>query len=88
MNFLKDEITKFQNSEKPTKKLYDILYNKVSIFINLVRKENEQKLDILNLPNKDQMNYFDTKNYKLYDLIFWFSFNEENINILFDPDTS
>ena len=30
----------------------------------------------------------DTKNYKLHELIFWYSFVEENFNKIFDPDTS
>ena len=89
LNFLKEEITKFTTSNKPTKELYKILYNKVIIFINLVGKGNEKKkLDTLFLPNKDQIRMIDTKNYKLHELIFWYSFVEENFNKLFDPDTS
>jgi len=89
LNFLKEEITKFTTSNKPTKELYKILYNKVIIFINLVEKENEKKkLDTLFLPNKDQIRMIDTKNYKLHELIFWYSFVEENFNKIFDPDTS
>lgn len=89
LNFLKEEITKFTTSNKPTKELYKILYNKVTIFINLVGKENEKKkLDTLFLPKKDQMKILDNKNYKLPELIFWFSLIKENLNKLFDPDTS
>ena len=89
LNFLKEEITKFTTSNKPTKELYKILFNKVNIFINLVGKESEKKkLDTLYLPNKETMKIIDTKNYKLHELIFWFSFVEENLNKLFDPDTS
>ena len=89
LNFLKEEITKFTTSNKPTKELYKILYNNLIIFINLVGKGNEKKkLDTLFLPNKDQIRMIDTKNYKLHELIFWYSFVEENFNKLFDPDTS
>ena len=88
LNFLKDEITKFTNINKPTKELYDILFNKVKYFIDLAGKEHEKKkLDTLYLPNKDQMKIIDTKNYILHKLIFWHSFIEENLNKLFDPDT-
>ena len=88
LNFIKEEITKFTNMNKPTKELYDILFNKVKYFIDLVGKENEKKkLDTLDLPNKDQMKIIDTKNYKLHELIFWHSFIGENLNKLFDPDT-
>ena len=47
LNFLKDEITKFTNMEKPTKELYNLLYNKVTYFIDLAGKENEKKKWIL-----------------------------------------
>ena len=86
LNFLKDEITKFTTSNKPTKEQYKILKNKVKIFINLIGKEKETKLDLLNLPNKDQMKLIESKNNKIYELIFWFSFIEENLNRLFAPD--
>ena len=67
--------------------------NKVSIFINLIEKKGEKNLDILNLPNKNKITknkikYIDTKNYKLNELILWYSFIDENLNKLFDPDTS
>jgi len=89
LNFLKDEITKFTNMEKPTAELYKILYNKVKYFIDLAGKENEnKKMDTLYVPNKDQLKIIDTKNYKLHELLFWYSFIEENLNKLFDPDTS
>ena len=48
----------------------------------------KKKLDILNLPNKDQMKIIDTKNNKLNELILWFSFIKDNFKQLFDPDTS
>ncbi len=89
LNFLKEEITKFTTSNKPTKEQYKILYNKVYIFINLVGKETEtKKMDTLFLPNKEQIRMIDTKNYKLHELLFWYSFVEDNFNKLFDPDTS
>lgn len=34
------------------------------------------------------MKIIHTKNYKLHELIFWYSFIEENLNKLFDPDTN
>ena len=50
-------------------------------------------MDILNLPNKNKITenkikYIDTKNYKLNELILWYSFIDENLNKLFDQDTS
>ena len=89
LNFLKAEITKFSDSEKPTKELFEILYNRVNIFINLIKTENEKKkLDTLFLPNKDQYKIIDTKNYFLYELIFWYSSIEDNLNKLFDINTT
>ena len=88
MIFLKDEITKFSTSDKPTKELFKILNNKVNIFINLIGKKDEKNVDILYLPNKNQKKIIETNNYKLNELLFWYSFNEENLNKLLDPDTN
>ena len=45
-------------------------------------------MDILNLPNKNKIKIIDTKNYILNELILWYSFEDDNLNKLFDPDTS
>ena len=90
LNFLKDEITNFAKLNNPSKDLFDNLKKEVNSFINLIGKESTSKeFDTLNLPNRiDIMNIDDIKNYKYNDFILSFSLVDENLNKLFDPDTS
>ena len=89
LNFLKVEITNFVNMNNPTKELFENLSKKVNSFINLIGKGSiTSKFDTLNLPKKDFSNINDEKIYKFNDFILWFSFVDENLNKLFDPDTS
>ena len=85
---LKEEISKFIYSKAPTQELYNTLKNKVNIYIKSIGKK-EQNNEILNLPNKEQiMRIIDTSNYKIYELIFWFSFIEENLKELLGINTT
>ena len=88
MNNLKDEILEFSSSNEPNEEKYNKIYNKVQIFIELIEKQNERKIDSLNLPNKEQKELLDIKDYKKYELLFWYCDMEEKLNILIDPKSS
>ena len=89
LNFLKDEISKFTNSERPTKELFQILENKVNVFINLISQKNVNNLDIIYLPNKTNIDInIDLKKYKLYEFLFWYSFIDDGLNTLLDSETN
>ena len=88
LNFLKDEITKFTTSVKPTKELFKILQNKTNVFMNLIGRKDENNIDTLLLPNKNDSNIdIDMKHFKLYELIFWYSLIDEGLSKLLDPET-
>ena len=84
--FLKKEINNFSNN--PTQELLKILHNKVDVFLNLIDKKDKNKLDTINFPNKNNIDMnIDMKKYQLYEYIFWFSFIDDGLNQLLDPET-
>ena len=89
LNFLKDEISKFIKMNKPTKKLLKKLENKVNVFIDLIGKGNNRNDDIIYLPNNNDIKLIDikeNKKYQLYKFIFWYSFINDSLNKLLDPE--
>ena len=83
---MKEEIIDFINAKAPTSEEFQKLQKKVKIFTNLIK---QKETDILNLPNKNnKIKIIDTSNYKIYELIFWYSLIEENLNDLLNSKTS
>ena len=83
---LKEEIIDFINLKEPKPEEYENIKKKVKIFMNLIKQKN---IDNLNLPNKnDIIKIIDITKYKLYELIFWYSFIEENLMELMNSKTA
>ena len=87
--FLKMEITKFQDSSKPTKESFKILESKVNTFLDVIDKKNYNKQDNMFFPKKltDTDEFDIMKKFEIYNLILWFSYNDEEINKLLSPET-
>ena len=88
---LKIEITNFLESERPTKELFKIIENKVNVFLDLIGKESKNKVDTIYFPEKnidknDKNISTIMKNYQLYEIIFWFSSVDFQLNELLDPE--
>lgn len=88
LKLLKEEISKFSDSNNPTKEIYELLQKRVKLFIKYVKKEEEEKFDTINLPNKARIiKIIDTKKLRIYKFIFWYSLINENLEEIFDFDT-
>ena len=90
LNSLKKEISEFLLSEKPTEDLYNSLESRVNKYFDLIKKQKRKKnFDALNLPYKEIKLYNDNiPLLKIYKLLFWYSFVENNLNLLFDINTN
>ena len=53
-----------------------------------MKKKKNNILDTLYLPEKNIDINIDMQNYKLYEIIFWFSFIDDGLNQLLDPETN
>lgn len=82
---LKNKIIDFANSPNPKKEDYDKLDKDVTAFISDFN--NIKKVDILNLPNKDDIETEEFDKYQKYDLLFWYCSVLENIETLFAGTT-